>query len=272
MSSSSLQSIGSCVSEKRDSDRHEPPTALMVTAVEIHPMDDDEKAKIMQQAQADVENKLMSTAVQAEETTMQQLQEDKAQKRKQYIIRGVMLLLVVVGVVVGVVLATRGSEEQKLNPLTTSPTQSPSTLPPSNDFGDNTFCEGAYGLGEEIVSHSIISGTTLNSFSAAQVDTCEILSSNGNGVWFSLQGLNKTMMASTCKGGNFDSQISIFQGGCGRLQCVAGNDQISIHCGNGVSFFLFGFFGNTLGSLSLLRYPHLLFSLSSVYVSRINLK
>ena len=40
-------------------------------------------------------------------------------------------------------------------------------------------------------------------------------------------------MASTCVGSFFDTQVSIYSGSCGRLYCVAGNDQGGLGCGNG---------------------------------------
>jgi hypothetical protein len=47
-----------------------------------------------------------------------------------------------------------------------------------------------------------------------------------------MQGDGSRYVASTCDATDFDTQVSIYSGVCGRLQCRAGNDQFSA-CGNG---------------------------------------
>jgi hypothetical protein len=44
------------------------------------------------------------------------------------------------------------------------------------------------------------------------------------GVWFEVAGDGMNIEASTCGGASFDTQISVYAGGCGSLECVTGND------------------------------------------------
>lgn len=44
------------------------------------------------------------------------------------------------------------------------------------------------------------------------------------GVWYYIVGASKTYTLSTEASRNLDTQISIFEGACSQLQCVAGND------------------------------------------------
>ncbi|MCB0571619.1 MAG: hypothetical protein KDC66_17735 [Phaeodactylibacter sp.] len=56
------------------------------------------------------------------------------------------------------------------------------------------------------------------------------------GVWFSFTGNGQWTTVST-SGSNFDTQINIFQGNCGSLTCIGGNDDVSV--GNVTSQFSF---------------------------------
>jgi hypothetical protein len=62
------------------------------------------------------------------------------------------------------------------------------------------------------------------------IQVCGTVRSNGKGVWYALEGDDGRWLASTCNNTRFDTQISIYKGSCGRLECVAANDQ---QCGNG---------------------------------------
>ena len=53
----------------------------------------------------------------------------------------------------------------------------------------------------------------------------------GPGVWYRVQGNGQPMTASTCSEvTDFDTQISVFKGECGNLECVNGNND-AIGCG-----------------------------------------
>jgi hypothetical protein len=49
------------------------------------------------------------------------------------------------------------------------------------------------------------------------------------GFWFQIVGDGTNIEASTCEGASFDSQISVYTGGCDSLECVDGNDDF---CGS----------------------------------------
>jgi hypothetical protein len=49
------------------------------------------------------------------------------------------------------------------------------------------------------------------------------------GVWFEVTGDGMNIEASTCGGASFDTQISVYTGGCGSLECVVGNNDF---CGS----------------------------------------
>jgi hypothetical protein len=54
---------------------------------------------------------------------------------------------------------------------------------------------------------------------------CSAFNSRVAGVWFTIIGNGGTIIASTCIGTDFDSEIAVFTGSCGQLTCVDGNDQ-----------------------------------------------
>ena len=90
---------------------------------------------------------------------------------------------------------------------------------PSNDF-----CEKAAG---PLMLGSVIQGTT----SGASFDSVSICGSAGApsapGVWYAVEGTGASLYATTCvqnATSTFDTQISVFQGDCGDLECVNGND------------------------------------------------
>lgn len=53
---------------------------------------------------------------------------------------------------------------------------------------------------------------------------CNFQVPDGSGVWYTVMGLGTTMTASTCGLADFDTKISIFCGGCGRMACIDSND------------------------------------------------
>ncbi len=53
-----------------------------------------------------------------------------------------------------------------------------------------------------------------------------------NGVWYSIVGTGQSLRLSTCNATTtFDTQIVVFDGACGSLNCVAGNDDAFASCG-----------------------------------------
>lgn len=111
--------------------------------------------------------------------------------------------------------------------VTTAPT--PTTVP-IQMTGGNDSCQGA--LGPLVLGST---GSTVDATTDA-VPACAGSSTAGTfaGVWYTVQGTGGTLMASTCTGTELDtgyeSQISIWQGTCDSLQCVAGDHNTDISC------------------------------------------
>jgi hypothetical protein len=93
----------------------------------------------------------------------------------------------------------------------------------------NDACRDAFDLATVIGTP--IFGSNKNA-TVDPIDTCEAIIRNGRGLWYRMQGDGSRYVASTCDATDFDTQVSIYSGVCGRLQCRAGNDQFSA-CENG---------------------------------------
>lgn len=85
--------------------------------------------------------------------------------------------------------------------------------PPENDLCDDA---------EEIYCGDVVSGTTV----AANQDFVPFCgtSSTGPGVWYTTTGDGFFYTATTCNTANYDTKISVYEGSCGGLICVDGND------------------------------------------------
>ncbi len=86
--------------------------------------------------------------------------------------------------------------------------------PPSG----NDVCGGAL----PIVCGQTASGTTVGT-TFDNVGTCGT-SNTAPGVWYTTVGNGDLYSASTCTGTTYDTKISVFEGVCGNLLCVDGND------------------------------------------------
>ena len=93
----------------------------------------------------------------------------------------------------------------------------------------NDFCEGAIGplhVGD-LVKGSTVGATPDN---MTQIPCGSENPSNAPGVWYTVEGTGDVIAATTCtsdpslNNGKFDSQISVFEGNCGSLKCLAGNN------------------------------------------------
>lgn len=62
---------------------------------------------------------------------------------------------------------------------------------------------------------------------------CQVEPGDGYTLWYSVQGTGQRLSASTCVGtdtsDDSDTQVLVFSGACGKLQCVGGSDQL---CGS----------------------------------------
>ena len=82
---------------------------------------------------------------------------------------------------------------------------------------ENDFCEDAI----EIVCGQTISGTT-TSATFDDVGFCGT-SNTAPGVWYKV-AYDGLITASTCNQADYDTKLSVFDGECGALGCIAGND------------------------------------------------
>jgi len=93
-----------------------------------------------------------------------------------------------------------------------------STCPPANDL-----CENASPL------NSFQTGFTVSA-TLDNVGTCGT-PNTAAGVWYSVSGISGQISVDTCSPfSNFDTKISVFQGSCGILTCVDGNDDENSGC------------------------------------------
>ncbi len=127
-----------------------------------------------------------------------------------------------------------------------------SCLPPPNDF-----------CGDAI---PISCGETLSGFTTGGTDDldetlfCDVPLYSA-GVWYSFVGTGEDANFNTCASANFDTQISVFDGVCGDLNCLAGSDssfcenasEVTIPTEEGTTYYVLvhGFIAEGVFELSL---------------------
>jgi hypothetical protein len=123
---------------------------------------------------------------------------------------------------------------------------------------DKDSCVNAFGpiTRAEVIPGSTSSGATVD----IEAPSCGSASEpTTSGVWYNIIGDGGAIVASTCDGTNFDTQISVFTGSCGQLTCVDGSDNA---CGsqslvefqsieNQTYHVLVHGYGNSTGTFSL---------------------
>jgi len=93
-----------------------------------------------------------------------------------------------------------------------------STCPPANDLCENASLLNSFQTGFTV-------SATLDN-----VGTCGT-PNTAAGVWYSVSGISGQITVDTCSPfSNFDTKISVFQGSCGILTCVDGNDDENSGC------------------------------------------
>jgi hypothetical protein len=116
-----------------------------------------------------------------------------------------------------------------------SPWTSNSTTEENDEFTiqlvDNDQCDHAIGPITPTSLGIVRAYDTANANIDSEAGTCGGASeSTSPGVWYQVQGTGQAITASTCsEDPTFDSQLSVFQGDCGNLVCVGGNNDF---CGN----------------------------------------
>lgn len=86
----------------------------------------------------------------------------------------------------------------------------------------NDACAGAIDVTSNIGGASV-TGTTAVGATADTAPTCGTGDGTGGGVWYKITGSGRDVTASLC-GSGYDTRIRVFDGSCGSLNCVAGND------------------------------------------------
>jgi hypothetical protein len=86
---------------------------------------------------------------------------------------------------------------------------------------ENDVCRSA--IGPVPADGRRIGGSTVSA-TYDEAPQCGSPMTHGIGVWYVTLGTGFPMVASTCGGASFETQISVFKGACGRLLCVVGND------------------------------------------------
>jgi hypothetical protein len=120
---------------------------------------------------------------------------------------------------------------------------------------ENDFCPGAVEL--EIPSAAV--GATIDA-TIDEVDFCENEGKGAPGVWYSTRGSGNPLTASLCGGStDYDTQIYVYTGSCGSLQCIGSNDD---SCGSRsavtwesqadeVYYILVSGFGSSVGNFEI---------------------
>jgi hypothetical protein len=220
-----------------DDDKFESERSHIVSAIPVQELDESEKEKIRIEAGRDVEMRLAQGGeIQIAGVGGYDNSQQQAKKKKiMYILMGVVAAVILIVVVV-VVVVTAGGSDKNTNQL-----QAPSPASPTNTFAPSMAgstripilgrddCLGAEELDPKTGDLTLL-GTTEGAQTDTMIPVCGTVRSNGKGVWYVLEGDDGRWLASTCDNTRFDTQISIYKGSCGRLECVAANDQ---QCGVG---------------------------------------
>jgi len=117
-------------------------------------------------------------------------------------------------------------------------------------FDCNGFClpvaNDECGLAEPIACSQIVTGTTVcaDTTESEYCDQYNIGQYFHGGLWYSIMGTGDTLRATMCfEDTGYDTYLSVYEGDCGNLDCVAGNDDQ-----DEVNFFADPCFENFLAS------------------------
>ncbi|MCB0780991.1 MAG: hypothetical protein KDC03_15965, partial [Flavobacteriales bacterium] len=116
--------------------------------------------------------------------------------------------------------------------------------PPPNDDCVNAI---------PVACNSVTAGTTTGATGSVEEDNGCGTSDGAPGVWYTVDGYSGLMQARLC-GSSYDTKIRVFDGACGGLNCIDGNDdscglqsEVSWTGVGGTTYFIqvFGFSGAT---------------------------
>jgi hypothetical protein len=97
---------------------------------------------------------------------------------------------------------------------------SPTEEAPITEAVENDVCGSA--TGPVPIDGRSIGGSTVSA-TYDEAPQCDSAMPDGVGVWYVALATGFPMVASTCGGASFETQISVFKGACGNLLCVVGN-------------------------------------------------
>jgi hypothetical protein len=98
----------------------------------------------------------------------------------------------------------------------------------------NSNCQNAQPLYN--LTGGTVQGEILSDVKGSLGAECQVEPGDGYTLWYSVKGTNQRLIASTCVGTSMsqedddsDTQVLVFAGACGTLQCIGGSDQL---CGS----------------------------------------
>ena len=89
---------------------------------------------------------------------------------------------------------------------------------PSNDLCANAIT----GLAVP----SVTAGTTVGATTDSQAPSCDNTAVTSPGVWYTVAGTGRIIIADTCTGTSYDSKLSAYCTNCASFQCITGNDDL----------------------------------------------
>ena len=79
-----------------------------------------------------------------------------------------------------------------------------------------------------IACSDVVAGSTSNAtVDTLTAPTCGVITVEASGVWYKIIGTGELITLSTCSDANYDTRLSIYNGDCSNLSCVAANDDQS---------------------------------------------
>lgn len=204
------------------------------TAVKAETAADEEAGAFRQTAKMEAEKQFLAKLTPAKEYERRESSVQSGGRRRYWIFGTALVVVVVAAAVLIVMLSAPDDETENLGSSTPPATPAPTIF--VDPDGSANLCKDAVELSQSMS----ITGTTINGTPDGNLDTCGDVSSNGVGVWYTMEGTGTRMSVSTCDGSNFDTQISVFSGSScdGGLKCEYGNDQRT-NCGQDASQLIF---------------------------------
>jgi hypothetical protein len=191
-------------------------TTMLLTAHLVNEDEDPDMIykKAHQEAEEVVRRQILGCVVEAHatevvpENTSKAREDEESEHRVWIFLCLALVFLMVVGAVVGGVVGTRCNREDcdgdKFIIVAAK---------------DECLSAAAIDLNSTYRYFGSLEGTSLD-----DVDGCDGVEISGPGVWFVVNGRGLPIQASTCDNAVVDTQITVFTGTCGGLQCVGAND------------------------------------------------